>query len=196
MERNQGFSLVELLVSMTVVLLTMTGVAKLTIENSRINRAQQMTAQVQGNARNCMALIVQKLRSAGWDPLNTNLQPVVWDAIPSDGISEIEVFTDLDGSGDTNAQDEQIVIRHESDRILMRRSNNLSAPFIVVGTNMTNDADGDGVVEEMFTQVLDPLPTAERVLVQITARSPVPHPMTGDYIRYTVRSEVALRKTL
>ena len=196
MERNQGFSLVEMLVSMTVVLLTMTGVAKLTIENSRINRAQQMTAQVQGNARNCMALIVQKLRSAGWDPLNTNLQPVVWDAIPGDGISEIEVFADLDGSGDTNAQDEQIVIRHDSDRILMRRSNNLSAPFIVVGTNMTNDADGDGVVEEMFTQVFDPLPTAERVLVQITARSPVPHPMTGDYIRYTVRSEVALRKTL
>ena len=68
MNRQRGFSLVELMVSMAVLLLALAGLAKMTIESSQINRAQQMTAQVQANARNCMTMVVQKLRSAGWDP--------------------------------------------------------------------------------------------------------------------------------
>ena len=196
MQREQGFSLVELLVSISIVLITLTGLAKMTLENSRINRAQQMTAQVQGNARNCMALVVQKLRSAGWDPLNANLQSVIWDTIPGDGIDEIEVFADLDSDGLTDSQDEQIMIRHDTDRILLRRTNDPSDPFLIVATNISNDQNGDGTVEAMFTPIFDPNPAADRILVQITAQSPDPDPMTGEFIRYTVRSEVALRKTL
>jgi prepilin-type N-terminal cleavage/methylation domain-containing protein len=196
MKKQRGFSLIELMVSMVVVLVCMTGLTKMTLENSRINRAQQMTAQAQANARNCMSMIVQRLRSAGWDPINAGVPVVTWDSDPTDGISEIEVFADLDASGTTDGPAEQVLIRHTGDRIVWRRSNLVSEPFHVVATNITNDADGDGVIEEMFVPIFDPNPAADRVLVQITARSPVPDPMTGEFIRYTVRSEVALRKTL
>ena len=171
MDGQRGFSVVELLVSMAIVLITVTGVSKLMIENSRINRAQQMTAQVQANARNCLSLVVQRMRSAGWDPLNVDLQAVVWDSDPGDGVEEMEIYADLDNDGLTDSLDEQIVIRHDTDRLLMRRTNDSSDPFLVVATNITNDADGDGVTEAMFTPVVDPDPTAERILVQITARS-------------------------
>jgi len=194
--RNQrGFTLIELMISMTVMLLILAGLAEMTLESSRINRAQQMTAQTQANARNCMTMVVQRLRSAGWDPLNVNVPIVTWDAVPGDGISEIEVFADLDGDGATNGTEEQVLIQHTNGRIQWRLSNDVSAPFTILSSNISNDADGNGTVEDMFTQISSP-PLADRVLVQITAQSPVPDPMTGEFIRYTVRSEVALRKTL
>jgi prepilin-type N-terminal cleavage/methylation domain-containing protein len=196
MNRQRGFSLIELMVSMTVLLVALAGLAKMTIEGSQINRAQQMTAQVQANARNCMTIVVQKLRSAGWDPANNNLGMVTWDPDLTDGISEIEVFADLNGDGDTDETDEQVLVRHTGNRVEWRRSNDVSEPFVVVATNITNDADGDGTIEAMFTPIFDASPAADRVLVQITAQSPIPDPRTGEFIRYTVRSEVALRKTL
>jgi len=196
MNPQRGFSLIELLVSLTVLLLCLTGLTQVTLESSRINRAQQMTAQVQADARNCMSIVVQKLRSAGWDPLNADIQTVAWDPDLSDDVSEIEVFADLDGDGATDGTDEQVLIRHLDDRVVWRRSNDVSEPFVVVATHITNDEDGDGTAEAMFTPLLASGPTADRVLVRITARSRSPDPMTGEFIRYTVRSEVALRKTL
>ena len=181
---------------LAVMMLIMVSLARLMINNSKINKAQQMTATVRANARNILSMIESRLRSAGWDPLNAGLQSVVWDSVPGDGIEEMEIFADLDSDGLTDSLDEQIVIRHATDRLLMRRTNDSTDPFLIVATNITNDADGDGVTEAMFTPIVDPDPTAERILVQITARSPAPDPMTGEFIRYTVRSEVALRKTL
>lgn len=191
MSGARGFTLVEMLVSITLVLLCLTGLMAMTVENSRINRAQQMTSQVQANARNTMSIIVPKLRSAGWDPMNVGLGGVNLDADLSDEISEIEIFADLDEDGTTDGLDEQVLIRHDADQVVWRRTNDASDPFIVIATDITNDADGDGVIEPMFIAV-----SADRILVQITAESPVPDPMTGQFIRYTVRNEVALRKAL
>jgi Tfp pilus assembly protein PilW len=184
------------MVSMVVLLVCVAGLAKIMIENSRINRAQQMTAQVQSNARNCMSVVLQKMRRAGWDPINANVQTVEWDADPSDDVSEIEIFADLDGDGLTDGLDEQVLIRHTEKRIVWRRSNDVNQPFDIVATNIGNDADGDGVIEQMFVPVIVSGPDGDRIVVQITAESPSPDPMTGEPIRYTVRSEVAMRKTL
>ncbi len=191
---QRGFSLLELMVSLTVTLLIMTGVTKMMLENSRINKAQQMTAQVQSNARNCLSMVVQRLRSAGWDPLNVGIPSVVLDTDLGDDISEIEVYADLDSDGTTDGVDEQVLIRHIGDRIVWRRSNDVSEPFVILATNISNDADGDGTIENMF--VPSPTPDPERIRVQITARSPVPDPMSGEFIRCTAGTDVVLRKTL
>jgi prepilin-type N-terminal cleavage/methylation domain-containing protein len=192
---QSGFSLIEMLVSITVLLLAMAGLSSLLIQNARVNKSQQMTVDVQSNARNCLSMIVQRLRSAGWDPLNQNtFTPVIVDQDPSDGIDELEVFADLDMDGLTDSDDEQVLIRHVGNQVVWRRTNDVNDPFIVLATNITNDANGDGVAEPMFVPDLTPDPT--RIRVQITARSPVPDPTSGEFIRYTVSSDVALRKTL
>ena len=68
--------------------------------DERVVAEQQMTVEVQGNARNCVSMIVQELRSAGWNPLNAGGIPaVVTDQDLSDSISEIEIFADLDEDG-------------------------------------------------------------------------------------------------
>ncbi len=191
---QRGFSLLELMVSLTITLLIMTGVTKMMLQNSRINRAQQMTAQVQSNARNCLSMVVQRLRSAGWDPLNVGLPVVVLDTNLGDDISEIEVYADLDSDGTTDGVDEQVLIRHIGDRIVWRRSNDVSGPFVILATNISNDADGNGTIENMFVPSSTPDP--QRIRVQITARSPVPDPMSGEFIRFTAGTDVVLRKTL
>lgn len=192
--RQAGFTVVELLVSLTVMLLVVAGLAQMMVQNSRINRSQQMTAAAQADARNCLELIQQKLRSAGWDPMNGGIGTVGLDPDLTDEISEIEIFSDLDEDGFTNSADEQVLIRHVGEEVVWRRSNDVAEPFIVLATNITNDADGDGTPEAMFVPFPNPNPTGIRVT--ITARSPQPDPVTGEFIRYTLTSDVILRKAL
>ena len=190
---QQGFSLIELLVSLTILLLASSGLASLMVQNSRINKSQQMTAEIQANARNCLEMIVAQLRSAGWDPMATGLPVVALDPDP-DAISSIEVFADLNDSGAIDAAGEQVLIRHIDDRVEWRLDGDTSTPFVVLAVNISNDADGDGTVEPMF--VADSTADPTRITVQITAQSPVIDPVTREFLRYTVRSDVVLRKTL
>jgi prepilin-type N-terminal cleavage/methylation domain-containing protein len=193
---QNGFSLVEMLVSMTVLMLALGGLTSLLIQNSKINKAQRMAAETQANARNTLSMVVQKLRSAGWDPRNTGGFPAVTtDADLTDNVSEIEIFADLNEDTDTDDADEQIMIRHlgASNSVVWRLSSDPSAAFDVVSANITNDADGNGTPEPMFVPNASP-PTL--ITVTVTARSPAPDPTTRRFIRYTVSSDVVLRKSL
>jgi prepilin-type N-terminal cleavage/methylation domain-containing protein len=191
---QRGVTLIEILVSMTVLLLALSGLAKMMIESSRINKAQQLTATVQANARNSLTMIEQKLRSAGWDPGNAGIATLTLDPDLSDDVSELEVFADLDGDGATDAANEQILIRHTGGQIVWRPIADTSVPFVVLAGNISNDADADGTIEPMF--VPDSTTNPRRVTIRITAESPVPNPMSGEFIRYTVSSDVVLRKAL
>lgn len=192
-----GFSMLEMLISLAVMSLAMGGLATLLIQNSRINKQQQMTAEVQANARNCLSLIVQRMRSAGWNPSNAvGISTLTLDTDLGDDDSEIEIFADLNADGDTDEDDEQVFVRHDAsaNRILWRRNNTLSTAFNTVAVNISNDADGDGTVEPMFTPNSVTNPTT--ITIQITAISPVVDPISRDFIRYTVSSDVVIRKNL
>jgi hypothetical protein len=118
----------------------------------------------------------------------------------SDTISEIEIFADLDEvivatvPEATEAEGEQILIRHVNNQVVWRTTSDPNDPFAIVSDNISNDADGDGTIEPMFTPNSVTSPTV--ITVQITAQSPVIDPITRDFIRYTVSSDVVLRKDL
>jgi prepilin-type N-terminal cleavage/methylation domain-containing protein len=195
LRKQSGFSLIEMLVSLTLIMLALSGLAGLLIQNARINKAEQMTVETQANARNCLSMIMQRLRSAGWDPMRIPIaQPVITDQDLMDVVSEIEVFADLNEDGDFDDLDERVLIRHSGNQIAWRRTGNPNDPFIVLATNISNDSDGNGVAEPMFVPDTTPDPT--RITVQITAESPAPDPTSGQLIRYTVSSDVVLRKAL
>lgn len=196
----RGFSLVEMLVSLAVLVLTTGGLAGLLLQNARINKGQQMAANVQANARNCLEMVVSRLRSAGWDPQSTGISTVTLDPDLSDSISEIEVFADLNSDGETDGtltdddDNEQVLIRHNGSQVEWRPTADVSDPFLVLAVNISNDADGDGTIEPMF--VPDSASNPKRITVQVTAQSPVPDPVRRQFIRYTVSSDVVLRKNL
>jgi len=189
-----GFTLVEMLVSLTLLSMVFGGIAALMIQNSQINRTEQMSAEVQSNARNCLSMIVQVLRTAGWDPKNAGFAAVGLDPSPTNSTNYIEVFADLNEDGDTNDANEDVTIRWATDTIEWRTTSDTTQPYVTLADSISNDADGDGAPETMF--VADSMSNPTRITVRITARSPVPDPRSGQYIRYTVSSEVVLRKKL
>ena len=189
-----GFTLVELLVSLALLSMVLGGTAAMMVQNSQINRAEQMSAEVQSNARNCLSMIVQVLRTAGWDPRNAGFAAVGLDPSPTNSTNYIEVFADLNEDGDTNDANEDVTIRWATDKIEWRTTSDTTQPYVTLADSISNDADGDGTPETMF--VADSMTNPTKITVRITARSPVPDPRSGQYIRYTVSSEVVLRKTL
>jgi len=194
---QQGFSMLEVLVSMAVLLLAVSGITGLLIHNGRTNRSQQIAAEVQANARACMTVIMQKLRTAGWDPGNAaistlTLDPDDEDANDADGVAEIVIYADYDANGTTDGADEEVTIRHVGDRIEWKTSS--AGAFAIVAVNITNDADDDGTVEPLF--VADSITNPTRLTVQVTARSAELDPRTGDFRRWTLTSDVALRSAL
>ena len=198
--RQRGFSMVEVLVSLTVLSLAMAGLFSLLVHNSRLNKSEQMKAETQANARNVLSIVVQKLRSAGWDPLGTDLfTGLTLDTNTGDTIAEITVRVDyhtvaLPGIPDGLADqpDEVIVFRHTNNTIMWDDDDD--GTFEVLAVNISNDADGDGTIENMF--VPDSTTDPQRITIQITAQSPVIDPNTRDFSRYTVTSDVYIRKDL
>ena len=188
----RGFSLSEMLVALAVFLLAMSSVTGVLVHNARLNKSEQLTAEVQANARNCLALVVERLRTAGWDPANLGIPTVVLDPDPADDISLIVVLADFNGDGAFVGADETVLIRHLNETIEWQTS--IGGVFVPLAANISNDADGDGTVEPMV--VPDTAPDPSSIAVQITARSPVPDPISREFIRYTVRSEVTLRSRL
>ena len=116
------------------------------------------------------------------------------DPSPTNSTNYIEVFADLNEDGDTNDANEDITIRWATDKIEWRTTSDTTQPYVTLADSISNDADGDGTPETMF--VADSMSNPTRITVRITARSPVPDPRSGQYIRYTVSSEVVLRKKL
>ena len=119
--RHRAFTLVEMLVALLVTLAGMAGLFSLMLESAGLNKSKRMTMDAQANARGTLSLLVQKLRSAGWDPLNTGIPSLTLDPDLSDPVSQIEIFADLDMDGDTDENREQILIRHQNGQVESRR---------------------------------------------------------------------------
>ncbi len=184
--------MLEVLIATAILFAAMSAIGGMLLQSSRIGRSQQLAANMQSDARISMALILAKLRTAGWDPMSAGIPVVQLDTDLGDNVSEIETFADLDADGDTDGVNEQVLIRHIEDRIEWRRE--ASGSFETLSVGVTNDSDGDGDPEPMF--VPDSLTDPTRVVVQITTESAEPDPVTRAPRRFTVASEVVFRKKL
>lgn len=189
---QRGYSFPELLVSVALLSFVVASVGGMLVQSSRTNKVERLRAEAQASARNSVSLIAQRLRTAGWDPLGVGFAPVVPDADPEDGISTVEVFNDLNADGDLDDEGESVLIRHQGSVMEWRSS--AAGSLVPLAADVSNDADGDGVPEPLFT--VDASSPPRWIRVRVTAESPVPDPRTGTPVRYTVESEIALRGSL
>ncbi|MGH9868538.1 MAG: PilW family protein [Candidatus Polarisedimenticolia bacterium] len=188
--RERGFSLVEILVAMTLVAVAFAAAAPLLIQSAQTNKVQQMKLAAQADARNCMTLIVNTLRTAGWDPRNNGFAAIVLDPDPNTD-NFITANADLLENNNIDDDGESVTIRHFNNTLEWRRVADPNVPFVVLAENVTNDADGDGTAEPLFTP--DDTTNPQRITIKITTRSAEPDPRTRQYLRYTVESDVYLR---
>ncbi len=190
--RQAGFTLVEMLVSLAVLSLAIGGIAPLLLDSSRLNRSQQMAMAVQADARNCLELATSAIRTAGWDPLKTGFSALTLNASDPASADHIEIFADLNEDGDTSDDGEDVLIQLNGTQLEWRKST--GGTLVVLADGVTNDANGDGTAELMFTPDSTTAPT--KITVKITTQSPSRDPRSGQFIRYTVSDVVALRGKL
>jgi prepilin-type N-terminal cleavage/methylation domain-containing protein len=194
MERRdeRGFTMIEMLIGLLVLSLAAGALTSLALQGARVNKSQQMLSEVQSNARSCMELVVARLRSAGWDPMNAGIATVAWDPNPVGALSQIEVFADFDEDGLTDSVGEHVLIRHVADRVEWRLED--SAVFDVLASGISNDSDGDGTIEPMFQP--DDAANPRTIRVRITASAPAPDLRSGEPISYMLENEITLRNQL
>jgi prepilin-type N-terminal cleavage/methylation domain-containing protein len=189
---DAGLTLVELLVSLAVFSIAITAFASMVVGGAKLNKSQQLAISAQSNARNCVSIMEQALRTAGWDPKNAGFSAIVLESPATAADNWIEVLADLDEDGATTGAREDMTFRLNGTTLEWRTS--ASGTFETLAPNITNDADGDGTPELMFTPDSTSYPT--RITIKVTARSASRDPRTGQYIRATVSTDVVLRGRL
>jgi len=108
MEHEKGFSLVELLVSMIVGSLVLGLVCSTFLFEQKTYDVQgQITDMIQ-SARATMDLMTREIRMAGYDPAEANFTGVPYST------TQLKVFADLNGDGDTSDPQESITYVYDS----------------------------------------------------------------------------------
>lgn len=189
-----GFTLIEVLITLTFMLLIVTSLLPVMVKNVEINKSQQLRVAAQSNARTCLSMIVQAMRSEGWNPKKAAFNGLDLDPDPTGTDNFITIRADFDEDGSTTSANEEITIRHHNNTIEWRKTSDTSQPFIVLADNISNDANGDGSIDAMF--IPDSVTHPTMVTVTITAQSQEPDPRTRQYYRYTISSDVSLRENL
>lgn len=116
---TSGFTLIELMMAMTIAIIIMASIYIAYRSQSRIYTAQESVAELQQNIRAALGLLTRDIRMAGFDPTDSDIAAIVDNETFSDGAaptttetvnsdaSQLAFTADLDGDGaiDQVAQD-------------------------------------------------------------------------------------------
>jgi prepilin-type N-terminal cleavage/methylation domain-containing protein len=112
-----GFSLVELLVSVTLLALLAGALHQLARGLLRGVRILEIASEAQQSARIGAQLVVRELRGAGFAPA-APLRPALGDA----GRDHVSMASDLNGDGDTDDSNERVEYRFDAGRRALMRA--------------------------------------------------------------------------
>jgi prepilin-type N-terminal cleavage/methylation domain-containing protein len=104
---RKGFSLVELMVAVTVLGLVMTAVVALLINSDKAKRKNEMLIEAQQQGSAAMEMLVRDIRSAGYGVATINDQPIIAFATPFEIIfnTNLNPFPDNQGLSQPRAYD-------------------------------------------------------------------------------------------
>ncbi len=101
--QQRGFSLAELLITLTISTLVLAGVYQIFISHQKAFALREQIAEMQQNARIGMDMLVRELRMAGYDPSGRAGAGIV-----KANAQSIHFTIDLNGDGDTEDANEDI----------------------------------------------------------------------------------------
>jgi type IV pilus assembly protein PilW len=192
--RVAGFSLVELLVAMTIGLVVLGGLyGVFTIQNRTFSK-QELIVEMQQNARAAMDMMSREIRMAGYDPRNLNSdsnQTTNFFGVTVNS-SRLQIKADLDGGGSIDASSQENII-YTFDAANKKITRNIGAGAQTFAENVDSFTfaylDGSGNVTGSSADV-------RQVRITITGRTAKPDPAyadNGGYRTYALTSVVALR---
>jgi type IV pilus assembly protein PilW len=181
-----GFTLVELLISMSIAMVILAAVTTTFMSQSRIYNAQEQINEMQQNSRGALDIISRELKMAGYKPSGGGFNGITYST------TQLMVQADLDSNGaisTSSTANEQITYAYDSANQRITRA---------VG------AGGAQVLAEHITaftfSYLDSLAVAttvsaniRQVTISITAKTAKPDPnftSNGGYRTYTMSATI------
>jgi type IV pilus assembly protein PilW len=191
-DRASGFTLMELLVSMSIGMVVLAALAKTFTVQSRQNTAEEQVAQMQGNARAALDLMVREIHMAKYNPAGTAFSSAYGVTYSA---SQLEVKADMDGNGTINTSsgsvEDIIYARDAANNYITRKLGSGTAE--IVADNITAftfayyDANGSAVTSSGNSGNI------RKVTINITARTAKPDPSytsNSGYRTYQISADI------
>lgn len=188
-KKNSGFTIIELLITLTLSLVVLTSVSGAFVSQRKTYDAQeQMTEMIQGT-RAVMEIITREAKLAGFNPTgSTALVGIPYST------TQLEIRADLDGDGTATASDtnELIIYTHDGANLELDRDAGQAFSYAkLLAENIESftfnylDADGNATTTAADIRMIE---------ITITARTAKPDPDYGQnsgYRTYTLASTVS-----
>ena len=191
-DRASGFTLMELLVSMSIGMVVLAALAKTFTVQSRQNTAEEQVAQMQGNARAALDLMVREIQMAKYNPAGTAFSSAYGVTYSA---SQLEVKADMDGNGtistSSGSVEDIIYARDAVNNYITRQLGSGTAE--IVADNITAftfayyDANGSAVTSSGNSGNI------RKVTINITARTAKPDPSytsNSGYRTYQISADI------
>jgi type IV pilus assembly protein PilW len=192
---SSGFTLMELLVAMTISLVVLASVTKTFTVQTRQNSAEEQIAQMQQNVRGALDLIVREVQMAKYDPAGTAFPAGTYGVTYS--ASQLQIKADMDSSGAldtaTSGSVENIIYAWDSANLRITRQLGSGGTAQIVADNVTAftfayyDANGSAVTSSANSGNI------RKVTIAITARTGKPdpsYPSNSGYRTYQITADV------
>ena len=191
-DRASGFTLMELLVSMSIGMVVLAALAKTFTVQSRQNTAEEQIAQMQGNARAALDLMVREIQMAKYNPAGTAFSSAYGVTYSA---SQLEVKADMDGNGtistSSGSVEDIIYARDAANNYITRKLGSgtaeIVADYITAFTFAYYDANGSAVTSSGNSGNI------RKVTINITARTAKPDPSytsNSGYRTYQISADI------
>ena len=210
MKDVKGFTLIELLLAMAISATVLGTALLLTTQVQKSYATQVDGASVQQEARYAMDWITRLLQSAGSNPTEITVSgcPAAGTTFRAlrrdpnaDGVqSDIRIHADIGPpngllggiGGACNEAGEDVTIAHDAaNRTITRRDNNLDAAAVNMSDRVITNLQFAYIRANGMAAVTDDQIAVVRVTV--AARTPSVDPYTGQFVTYTLTSDVRVR---
>jgi len=186
LKNTAGFTLMEILVSMTIGLVVLAGVAGTFTAHTRQNNAEEQIVQMQQNVRAALDLMVHEIQMAGYKPAGGT-----FNGIQTSTSTTLQIKLDLDASGDeTVGSTDDISYAFDGLTGLITRTLNNGGSSATLADNITaftfTYLDANGAATTTNTAV-------RRITINLTARTARPDPSftsNGGYRTYQLSADI------
>ena len=183
----------ELLVSMSIGMVVLAALAKTFTVQSRQNTAEEQIAQMQGNARAALDLMVREIQMAKYNPAGTAFSSAYGVTYSA---SQLEVKADMNGDGTISTSSgsvEDIIYARDAVNNYITRKLGSTGTAEIVADNISAftfayyDANGSAVTSSGNSGNI------RKVTINITARTAKPDPSytsNSGYRTYQISADI------
>jgi len=195
--RENGFSLIELLVALAIFLIILAAITNAFITQRKTYDVQEQVTEMTQGARSAMDMLSTEIRQAGYNPANiTNFVGIPYSA------SQLQLLADLRGDsvssppdGDTLDPNENIIYTYDSTNLRINRNDvnteDVAHPFAEnVQSYTVKYFEGDGVTEVVS---VDDNSKIRQIEIEIVVRTSEPDPdysTNSGYRSFTLTSRI------